>query len=258
MKLAYREFGTGQPLIILHGLFGQSDNWNTLAKQFAGEGLGVFPVDQRNHGLSPHSDTWNYQVMADDLKEFIEDHNLLNPVILGHSMGGKTALFFEWKYPGIARQLIIADIAPRAYPPHHNEVLAALHAVDFSRLTTRKEAEAKLGEYIQDFGTKQFLLKNIFWKSDHPPLMDWRFDLKTISENYEHIGIGVPVFKSGVKCLVIRGERSEYVMESDMVDFRKRFTDCRLETIAGAGHWVHAEKPKEFFEAVRRFIRENN
>lgn len=99
MKLAYREFGAGKPLIILHGLFGQSDNWNTLAKNFAEKGFHVFTLDQRNHGLSPHSELWNYEVMADDVFEFIQDHNLKEPVLLGHSMGAKTVLFSKINIP---------------------------------------------------------------------------------------------------------------------------------------------------------------
>lgn len=255
MKLAYREFGEGQPLIILHGLFGQSDNWNTLAKQFAEKGFRVFTIDQRNHGLSPHSNSWNYEVMADDLKELIDDHKLKNPVVLGHSMGGKTVMFFEYKYPGVADKLIIADISPRAYEPHHNEVLSALHAVDFAVIKTRKDAEAKLNEYIQDFGTKQFLLKNIYWKDGDNNVMDWRFNLKVISDNYNNIGVSVPEFKSNVDCLIIRGEKSNYITDGDKHDFEKRFSRFELITIPQAGHWVHAEKPKEFFEAVVGFIK---
>lgn len=256
MKLAYREFGEGQPLLILHGLFGQSDNWNTLAKQFGEQGFHVLTVDQRNHGLSPHSDVWNYEVMADDLKELIDDHQLENPILLGHSMGGKTLMFFEWKFPAVADKIIIADISPRAYEPHHNEVLKALHAVDFSVIKTRKEAEAKLNEYIKDFGTKQFLLKNIYWKDSDNSVMDWRFNLKVISQNYESIGISAPVFKSKTPCLIIRGCRSNYISEKDLTDFNERFSNNKIETIQDAGHWVHAEKPKEFFEAVIKFIKE--
>lgn len=255
MKLAYREFGTGQPLIILHGLFGQSDNWNTLAKNFAEQGFRVFTLDQRNHGLSPHSDVWNYEVMADDLKEFIDEHNLVNPILLGHSMGGKTVMFFEWKYSGVANKIIVADIAPRAYPPHHDDVLKALHAVDFSVAKTRKEAEAKMNEHISDFGTKQFLLKNIYWKDSENNVMDWRFDLKTITKEYNNISVKVPDFKSEALCLVIRGAKSNYIKESDLADFESRFHHYSLETIADAGHWVHAEKPKEFFDTVLKFIK---
>lgn len=254
MKLAFREYGNGQPLIILHGLFGQSDNWNTLAKQFSEKGFRVFTVDQRNHGLSPHSGIWNYEAMADDLKEFIEEHQLQHPVLLGHSMGGKTVMFFEWKYAGTADKIIIADISPREYEPHHNEVLMALNSVDFSEVKTRKEVEAKLNEYISDFGTKQFLLKNIYWKDSANNIMDWRFDLKTITNNYDAIRVPVPEFASETSCLVVKGERSNYITDADMADFRKRFMKCELAVVPGAGHWVHAEKPKEFFEVVIGFL----
>ena len=256
MKLAFREFGAGTPLIILHGLFGQSDNWNTLAKNFAEKGFHVFTLDQRNHGLSPHSNEWNYEVMADDLKQFNDDHNLHNPILVGHSMGGKTVLFFELKYSGIAKKLIVVDIAARAYEPHHNQVLEALHAVDFNTITTRKEAEAVMNEYLSDFGTKQFLLKNIYWKDDNAKQMAWRFNLKTITESYDNIGVVVPDFISPTETLIINGENSKYINAQDKLDFEKRFTDVQFKTILNAGHWVHAEKPKEFFETVIEFLQE--
>lgn len=254
MQLAYREFGEGQPLVILHGLFGQSDNWNTHAKGFAEKGFRVFTIDQRNHGLSPHSEEWDYNVMAADLKEFIDTHQLKDPIILGHSMGGKATMYFELRYPGQASKLIIADISARAYPPHHQDVLAALNAVNFSAIKTRKEAEAILDQHIKDFGTKQFLLKNIYWKDTEANLMDWRFNLKTITEKYENVCAGVPPFTSDVKTLIIKGERSGYISDADREDLKKRFPHSTLVVLNGAGHWVHAEKPKEFFETVLQFI----
>lgn len=256
MNLAFREFGSGQPLIILHGLFGQSDNWNTLAKQFAEQEFDVFTVDQRNHGLSPHSEEWNYELMADDLKEFIDDHSLQNPILLGHSMGAKTVLFFEWKFPGIAGKIILADMAARVYPPHHSEVFKALHAVDFGKIKTRKEAEAVMNEHIQDFGTKQFLLKNIYWKDSDANLMDWRFNLDAITKNYELIMVVVPDFISAAPALIIKGGNSNYILPSDIEDYKKRFPNSSFESIEGSGHWVHAEKPKEFFESVLKFIKD--
>lgn len=255
MKLAYREFGHGQPLIILHGLFGQSDNWNTLAKAFSENNLHVFAIDQRNHGLSPHSSIWNYEVMADDLKEFIDEHKLKNPILLGHSMGGKTVMFFELKYAGIASKIIIADISPRAYEPHHTDVLQALNAVDFTIVKTRKEAEAILTTYLNDIGTRQFLLKNIYWRDTENNIMDWRFNLKVITDNYYAIGIAIPKGISQVPTLVIRGEKSNYITENDLIGFKTYFPNYILETILEAGHWIHAEKPKAFFEAVMLFIK---
>lgn len=254
MKLAYREFGTGQPLIILHGLFGQSDNWNTLAKRFSEKGFHVFTIDQRNHGLSPHSEVWNYEAMAQDLKEFIDEHQLKQVILLGHSMGGKTVLFFEQQFPNMAQKLIVADIAPRAYEPHHDDVLKALNAVDFTNIHTRKDAEAILGQYITDFGTKQFLLKNIYWREDKTKQMAWRFNLETITKKYHHIGVEVPLFKSKTQTLFIRGEKSHYITDKDMIDIRYRFEDVDLKTIANSGHWVHAEQPDAFFNCVMEFI----
>lgn len=254
MELAFHEYGSGQPLIILHGLFGQSDNWNTLAKRFAENGFHVFALDQRNHGLSPHSEEWNYEVMAHDLKEFIETHQLKDPVLIGHSMGGKTVMFFELMYPGIARKIIVADIAPRAYEPHHDAVLKALNAVDFSKIKTRKEAEAVMNEYIHDFGTRQFLLKNIYWKDNANNVMDWRFNLRVIDRDYDNIGVEAPDSSSNVETLFMRGEKSNYITDKDLPDIEQRFPNYKLVTIPGSGHWIHAEKPNEFFEEVMKFI----
>ncbi len=254
MELAYREFGSGQPLIILHGLFGQSDNWNTLAKRFAENNFHVFTIDQRNHGLSPHSDEWTYEAMAKDLMEFIETHQLHNCVLLGHSMGGKTVMFFEALFPKVAHQLIIADIAPKAYEAHHDAVLKALHAVDFSKINQRKDAEEIMGQYITDFGTKQFLLKNIYWKDTDPKQMAWRFNLETITKEYNHVSVRVPSFQSSTPTLFIRGSKSNYITDSDWIEIQQVFQYALLTTINDSGHWVHAEKPNEFFEAVMNFI----
>jgi len=255
MKLAFREYGAGPPMIILHGLFGQSDNWNTLAKNFGEKGFRVFAIDQRNHGLSPHSDNWSYELMADDLKEFIEEHRLDNPILVGHSMGGKTVLFFEKKYPNVAKKIVIVDMAAREYPAHHASVLEALHAVDFEKITSRKEADVAMSEYINDFGTKQFLLKNIYWKDEAQKKMAWRFNLEVISKNYDAIRKPVVLYNSSVPALIIGGEKSNYISEEDVVDFKKRFSESRFVTIKDAGHWVHAEKPNEFFETVLSFIK---
>lgn len=254
MKLAYRVAGSGQPLIILHGLFGQSDNWNSLAKHFSEQGFQVFTIDQRNHGLSPHSEVWTYEAMADDLYEFIKEQGLKKPLLLGHSMGGKTVLFFQKKYPGMADKLIIADMSARAYPAHHQSVLDALHAVNFDAIENRKQAEEVMNTYIADFGTKQFLLKNIYWKEGEEKRMAWRFNLAVISRDYDEVRVPVPFYTSEIPVLIIRGEKSNYVEERDVQDFQQRFRNLQLITIAEAGHWIHAEKPQEFSKAVLGFI----
>lgn len=256
MKLASRKYGSGPPLLILHGLFGQSDNWNSLAKRYADSGLEVYTIDQRNHGLSPHSPDFSYELMADDIKEFIDDNQLSNVVLMGHSMGGKTAMLFALKYKNVLKKLIVADMAPIRYKPHHHEVLKALHSVDFAKVTSRKEAEAILNEYISDFGTKQFLLKNIYWKDTAQNVMDWRFDLGSITRNYDEILAEMPRESCDTVALFVRGERSNYVTQEDLPEIEARFPHYVLRTIANAGHWLHAEKPEEFFNVTLDFIKE--
>lgn len=254
MELAFRKHGEGKPLIILHGLFGQMDNWNSLAKQFANLGFSVYTIDQRNHGLSPHSSEWTYELMAKDLNDFIEQHKLNNPILLGHSMGGKTVLFFEKMFSNQASKLIVVDVAAKQYNPRHNEVIKALNAVDFNKVKTRKEAEIILNEFINDFGTKQFLLKNIYWKDSTNDKMDWRFNLNTITLNYNNINVKVPEFVSSTPTLVIRGSSSDYIDDKDINDFKTRFKTIEIQTVLNAGHWVHAENPIAFFNLVKNFI----
>lgn len=254
MKLFYRKSGHGQPLIILHGLFGQSDNWNTLVKQFSENGFEVYAVDARNHGLSPHSDEWNYKVMSDDILELIKDNNLEDVIFMGHSMGGKVAMQFAIDHPQHLDKLIVVDIAPKYYPLHHQSVLAALQAVDFSVVKARREVEDVLSQYISDLGTKQFLLKNIYWKEDGE--LAWRFNLNVMVQKIENIGEATVSDKiCDVTTLFIRGEKSNYILEEDIDLIQEIFPRSILETITDAGHWVHAEQPKAFFECVMKFIK---
>ncbi|HEX8515353.1 MAG TPA: alpha/beta fold hydrolase [Bacteroidia bacterium] len=254
MKLHFRKYGSGQPLLILHGLFGQSDNWNSLAKLFGENGFEVYAIDQRNHGLSPHSDEWSFQAMSDDLHELITDYYLNNVVVMGHSLGGKTAMVYTLQHPEKVDKLIVADIAPKYYAPHHQSVLAGLTAVDFETVKTRREAEDILSLHISDFGTKQFLLKNIYWKEDGR--LDWRFNLKTIAENMDVVGAELPQADSvDVPALFLRGGNSDYIRDADLAIINELFPRSMLETIEGAGHWLHAEKPKEFFSHVISFLK---
>lgn len=255
MKLFFRKYGSGQPLIILHGLFGQSDNWNTLAKKYAESGFEVFVIDQRNHGLSPHSEEWTYEAMAADLKELIDAEKISSPALIGHSMGGKTVMFFELLYPGIAKEIIVADIAPRAYPPHHKEVLDALLSIDLDNTASRKEAEEQMSRFDLDFGTKQFLLKNLYWdESSEPKKLKWRFNLKTIHEKYASIGVRIPGGRSDVRALFVKGERSDYISATDEAEILRIFPRAEFATIKDAGHWVHAEKPQQFFDETIKFL----
>lgn len=240
-------------MFILHGLFGQSDNWNSLSKQFAASGLEVYTVDLRNHGLSPHSEIWNYQVMSDDILELINDLNIERVHLMGHSMGGKVAMRFALQHQERLEKLIVVDIAPKYYPPHHSDVLNALNAVDFDLVKTRKDAETVLSQFITDFGTKQFLLKNIYWKESGEP--DWRFNLQVIDKQIQNVG--AEEFKSDVcnkPTLFIRGETSKYILDEDLAQIQIFFPNALLETISKSGHWVHAEQPEAFFTAVKKFL----
>lgn len=254
MKLFYRKFGEGQPLIILHGLFGQSDNWNSLARQFSELENAVYTVDLRNHGLSPHNEEWTYQSMSDDILELINDLDLKEVILIGHSMGGKVAMQFAMNHPELLNKLIVVDIAPKYYPPHHGDILKALNAVDFNVVKNRKDAEALLSEYISDMGTKQFLLKSIYWKEDG--LLAWRFNLDVITRKIETVGQETPNYSScNTPTLFIKGERSKYILDADLQQINDLFPSSEIKTIEGAGHWVHAEKPIDFFETVTTFIK---
>jgi esterase len=250
MKLFYRKFGEGEPLIILHGLFGQSDNWASLARQFAGRGLAVYTLDLRNHGLSPWSDEWNYPVMARDVEEFTEELGLRNITLLGHSMGGMTAMQYAFLFPDKLSKLIVVDMAPRAYPPHHDGVMEGLLSVDLNRVKTRKEAEEQLSHTINENATRQFLLKNLYWKDD--TRLAWRFNLSVIEKNIGMTGIPFDPEgrRSSIPAWFIRGDHSDYVLDSDVERIEELFPLAKLITIPGAGHWIHADKPALFLDTV--------
>jgi len=252
MELNFKKVGSGEPLIILHGLFGSLDNWMTIAK-ILGEHFEVFLVDQRNHGQSPHDDEFNYDVMADDLYEFIMQNHIVNPIILGHSMGGKTAMQFAMNYPNQLSQLIVADIAPKSYPVHHRTIIDSLYQLDFEIIKSRSNADKALSEYLPDDSTRQFLLKNLFWIEKSK--LAWRFNLPVIDKNIEIIGEGLINIKEFDKpTLFIRGELSNYVLDTDYENIKNIFSNVSIETIENSGHWVHAENPKEFLKIVSSFL----
>lgn len=253
MKLNYKTLGEGKPLIILHGLFGSLDNWLSIAKELT-DTYQIFLVDQRNHGMSPHSDEFNYGVMAEDLKEFIKEHNIDRPYILGHSMGGKTAMKFALQHGDMWEKLIVVDISPKAYPVHHDVILEGLSAIDVDALKSRGEADKKLAEYVSDFGTRQFLLKNLNRKKSGG--FEWKINLPVIKENIEIIGEGMEEQLAIEKdVLFIRGEKSDYIKNDDVILITQHFPNARLETVKNAGHWVHAEQPEALLDLVTNFLR---
>jgi esterase len=251
MKLFYRQSGAGQPLIILHGLFGSSDNWYTLAKTFS-QHFTVFLIDQRNHGQSPHSDEFNYSVLAEDLHEFVIEHKLQKPIIIGHSMGGKTAMNFAVKYPNLVNKLIVVDIVPKYYPVHHDMILDGLLAIRAAKLNSRNEADQILSGFVPEESVRQFLLKNLARKSEGG--FEWKIGLDAINKNIEVIGAGMvnPGVYDG-PALFIYGEKSDYFQSGDEILIQKIFPRAELRKM-NTGHWVQAEAPEVFSQVVMEYL----
>ncbi|OWW24045.1 alpha/beta hydrolase [Zobellia sp. OII3] len=246
--------GKGSPLLILHGFLGMSDNWKTLGGQYAEAGFEVHLIDQRNHGKSFWSDDFDYDLLAEDLKAYMEAHHLDRAAIIGHSMGGKTAMQFACSYPELTDRILIADIAPKFYPPHHQAIIDGLNALRLETMTSRNEADGALGQYITDFGTRQFLLKNLYWVEKGQ--LGFRFNLKVLSQKMNEIGENInPTDMYNGPTLFLRGDKSEYIMPNDLTEIKKHFPQAELQTIDRAGHWLHAENPKQFFEKSLAFLK---
>ena len=245
--------GEGKPFVILHGFLGMSDNWKTLGGQFSEQGFQVHLVDQRNHGRSFWSKEFNYEILAEDLKKYCDYHNLKEIVLLGHSMGGKTAMLFASEYPEMVSKLIIADISPRFYPVHHDGILNGLSSIDFNAIKSRGEADRILSDYVSDVGTRQFLLKNLYWVEKGQ--LGLRINLEVLKAEVAEVGEALPVHAIFEKdTLFLRGDRSEYVGFEDEVRIKNHFVKFQISTISNAGHWLHAENPKDFFKEVMTFV----
>lgn len=254
MNLHYREIGQGSPLLILHGLFGSSDNWATIAKQLANN-FRVFLIDLRNHGQSPHSELWNYQLMAEDVEEFCLQHQLAEVYIAGHSMGGKTVMKMAELFPHRIKKMMIIDIAPKYYPTHHQSIIAALKSINFDIINTRKQAEEELQKTIDDIGTRQFLLKNIYWITESK--LAWRFNLEVIANHIEIVGEATPNEGNkicNIPACFIRGENSNYINNDDEKLIVEQYPNAKIVTIANAGHWVHAENPQDLLHEMQVFF----
>lgn len=246
--------GEGSPFLIIHGFLGMSDNWKTLANQFAQLGFQVHALDMRNHGKSFHSDEFNYEVMVQDVKEYVDFHQLKDITLLGHSMGGKIAMLFATTYSNLISKLIVADIGPKYYAPHHQTILAALNAIDFSVKPSRGDVDEIISGYISDFGTKQFLLKNLYWVE--PGQLGFRFNLAVFNEKISEIGSQLP-FENHYdgETLFLRGDKSDYILDSDFETIKYHFSKAEILTVSNAGHWLHAENPSEFYQKVTDFIK---
>lgn len=254
MKLFYRHYGEGKPLIILHGLLGLSDNWVTYARRLANR-YSVYIPDQRNHGQSPHSPAFNYYSLVDDLHEFIQEHEIRQPVILGHSMGGKVAAMFALEYPEIARALMVVDISLRDYERryYHINLIDIMRSMDLSAVQSRQEVEELLEQQIHEPRIRLFLLKNLYRRTRND--FAWRPDLASLSDNIDELMAGVPLGRSFSKpALFIRGGNSDYVRYKDYDDIYRSFPDASIKTIEGAGHWIHTDAPDEFFRVTSDFL----
>ncbi len=252
MELNYKTFGQGEPLLILHGLFGSLDNWQTLGKRLS-EHYSVYLIDQRNHGRSPHQAPMDYPIMADDLRQFMEQQFIHRANIMGHSMGGKTAMEFALRNPDMTEKLIVIDIGPKAYAGGHEMIFKALQAVRLEEVKDRKYAENILQQYIDNPAIRQFLLKNL--ARSKAGTFRWKINLPLIYAHYEDI-LAAPKAEGTYEgaTLFLRGGLSDYILEDDEEQIGHYFPNYELQTVENAGHWVHAEAPDALFAAVRTFL----
>lgn len=248
----YGEERTETPLLVFHGLFGMLDNWGSFGKEF-GELMPTHVIDLRNHGRSFHSDSMSHDDLANDILNYMEFHKIEKANLLGHSLGGKAVMQFAIKFPEKLNKLIVVDISPKAYPPHHQGIIKALQTVDFATVTSRQDVEKVLGEYIHEKFVIQFLMKNLYWTEDKK--LAWRFNLDTLAEKYTEFvsnAIKFGVFKGPT--LFVAGANSNYILPQDELLIRQQFPDSKIIKIANAEHWVQANNPVDFNAAVKDFL----
>lgn len=249
--LNHKIFGQGDPIIILHGLFGMLDNWQTIAKKLA-ENYMVILVDQRDHGKSAHTEAFNYQVLAEDLRVFMEENWMHEAHIIGHSMGGKTAMQFAVDNPDMIEKLIIVDIGPRAYKPGHDIIFKALRGVEIDKVKSRGEVEESIAKYIDDAGVRLFLMKNLQRKKEGG--FRWKMNLELLHKEYPNIIDAIKYDGAvDVETLFIYGAKSHYIVPSEIDDIKEIFPQSRFEEM-DSGHWIHAEKPEELLALVNGFL----
>lgn len=253
MKLNYKQYSDkGAPLLILHGLFGSLGNWSGQSRLFA-TNFSVYGLDLRNHGGSPHSEDMHYKVMAEDVLEFMDDHGLARAHILGHSMGGKTAMQVALMAPQRVASLVVADIAPVHYRGQHNSILDGLEAIDVAGIGSRNEADSILATYENDELVRQFLLTNLVRNEQGG--FRWRINLPVLKENYDRLReapAGEGTFEGPV--LFVKGALSNYITEKHREAILSRFPEAQIKVIMHTGHWLHAEKPQTFYRIVHGFL----
>ena len=246
MQLHYRELGKGEPIVMLHGIFGSSDNWLTQSKMLS-EHYHTYAVDQRNHGQSPHDERFDYPSMVEDVLQFMQDKNIEDPILMGHSMGGKVAMNLAVAYPEKVQKLIVVDIAPKAYDMQNYIVLKGLLSIPI------QQADEILAQHIDEPDVRQFLLKNLQRRPEGG--FKWKLNLPAVADNIRKIGLPLQYKGKFEKpTLFVRGSRSNYVLDEDFPMIKEIFPSAQFETL-DTGHWVPAEKPKEFVDVVLRWLR---
>lgn len=253
LTLHSRIIGDKTPLVILHGFLGSGDNWKSLGNKFASDGYQVHLIDQRNHGRSFWSEDFSYQLLVEDLKKYCQAHQLAEINLLGHSMGGKAAMLFAVTYPELVKKLIVADIGPKFYPQHHQTILGALSRLNFQKLKSRNAADEVLSREIKDPGVRQFLLKNLYWVQKGE--LGLRINLKGLIDNSQEIGVALPEGACFEKAtLFLKGSNSNYIEDRDKTLIKKHFPKAKIQTVANAGHWLHAENSSGFYTLVIDFL----
>lgn len=253
MKLHFHGCGSGEPVILLHGLLGSHHNWLPQAEKLSGK-FHVFALDHRNHGQSPHADEFNYDAMATDVLGFMQEQNIPRARIIGHSMGGKVAMRLSQLHPGTVERMVVADMSVHSYPPRYAAMLDAMLALDLSRFQQRNEVDVALEPIVASKTMRQFLIKNL--GRDAAGKLFWKPNLAAIRANYDLIRSALPPANT-VACpaLFIRGAKSDYIRADDLDHIKTSFPNAELATIEEAGHWVHAEAPEKFNELVSAFLK---
>ena len=249
-----RIVGHGQPLVILHGFLGTSDNWLTLAKRWAGHGFEVHLLDLRNHGKSFWDDRFDFEVLTGDLERYIDHYQLQHPHLLGHSLGGKIIMFDALDNPGNRGKYIVADIAPRSYPPHHQYIFDAVKKIDPAKITSRQEAGNILSAEMNDPFLAGFLLKSLKRTAGG---FRWSHNWEVLEDNMEEVGEGLPPMQLSEKpFLFLKGENSPYIKEEDYPVIKAYFPNARIKTVKNAGHLLHLDAPDEVFKTVLNFLQD--
>ncbi len=252
MHLFFKELGAGEPLVMLHGLFGSGDNWLGVAPRFAKQFRVLLP-DLRNHGQSPHHPAMSYPLLAGDLAEWLDSQNIATVSLLGHSLGGKVVMQLALQFPARVKKLVVVDISPRAYPPDHEKIFRALLALDLSQCRSRRQMEDALAPELPDLTLRRFLLKNIGRRPDGSWF--WKMGLRELHENYPKLLEAVSGVTPFAKpALFLRGGKSGYLRAEDQALIHRLFPQAKIETVPGAGHWVHSEKPEEFVRLTIDFL----